>query len=81
MWCSRTKTKTRSKGAGKGAGKGSRQKIYEVIFTASAVEFIETLQKGYKEKLKEIMEHLGNNPFSYPYKKLEESEYLQNKTW
>ena len=44
--------------------------MYEVIFTESAAKLINTLQKGYKEKLRAIAEHLTNNPFCYPYKKI-----------
>ena len=44
--------------------------MYEVIFTKKAGKFITSLQKGYKEKLKEVIVHLRENPFSYPYKKI-----------
>lgn len=44
--------------------------MYEVIFTKKAAKFTKSLQKGYKEKLKVVIGHLRENPFSYPYKKI-----------
>ena len=45
--------------------------MYEVIFTKKAGKFITSLQRGHKEKLKDVIGHLVKNPFSYPYKKIQ----------
>lgn len=44
--------------------------MYEVVFTKKAGKFVISLQKGYKEKLKDVIERLREKPFSYPYKKI-----------
>ncbi|MHA1835638.1 MAG: type II toxin-antitoxin system RelE family toxin [Candidatus Odinarchaeia archaeon] len=43
---------------------------YEVLFSKQAVNFIKSLKRGYKNKLKEVFATLGSNPFGYPYKKI-----------
>ncbi|NIO22363.1 MAG: type II toxin-antitoxin system RelE/ParE family toxin [Candidatus Aenigmarchaeota archaeon] len=43
---------------------------FDLIFTKQAATFIENLDRGYREKLKEIFTQLRDNPFSYPYKKV-----------
>jgi mRNA-degrading endonuclease RelE of RelBE toxin-antitoxin system len=56
--------------------------MYELIFSKEAARFIESLDKGYKRKIKEILEALRGNPFSYPYKKIRGgTESLQNQSW
>ena len=44
--------------------------MYEIIFTEKASNFAEKLPKANKRKLKEILEKLKENPFSYPYRKI-----------
>ena len=44
--------------------------VYEVIFTHRSAKFIEALPRGHKQKLREIVENMGSNPFSYPYRKI-----------
>ena len=44
--------------------------MYEVVFTKKACKFIISVQKAYKEKIRAVVEHLRENPFSYPYKKI-----------
>lgn len=43
---------------------------YEIIFTYKSAKFIESLPRGHKQKLKDIIEGMGLNPFSYPYRKI-----------
>ncbi len=43
---------------------------FDLIFTKQAMIFIEKLDRGYQEKLKEIFMKLRVNPFNYPYKKI-----------
>jgi len=43
--------------------------MYDLIFSKEAAKFIDSLDKGYKRKMREIMDALRENPFSYPYKK------------
>ena len=44
--------------------------MYELIYSKQSRKFIRSLQKGYRDKLKDIMVQLRENPFSYPYKKI-----------
>lgn len=44
--------------------------MYEILFSREASHFVKTLQESYKEKIKDILENLKENPFSYPYKKI-----------
>ncbi|ATZ61702.2 MAG: type II toxin-antitoxin system RelE/ParE family toxin [Methanosarcinales archaeon Met12] len=44
--------------------------IYEIIFTKQAADFVESLDKGYKNKIRGVFERLKENPFSYPYRKI-----------
>ena len=44
--------------------------MYEIIFTEKASNFAKKLPKANKRKLKEILEKLKENPFSYPYRKI-----------
>ncbi len=44
--------------------------MYEMLFSRKASHFIRTLQESYKEKIKDALENLKENPFSYPYKKI-----------
>jgi mRNA interferase RelE/StbE len=50
--------------------------MYELIFSKEVARFIESLDKGYKRKIKEILEALRGNPFSYPYKKIRGEQNL-----
>jgi len=44
--------------------------MYEIIFSRHAVKFISALPQNYKNKFKEILEILKENPYAYPYKKI-----------
>lgn len=44
--------------------------MYEIIFSKRAAKFISELPKGYRNKIKEILKVLQQNPYSYPYKKI-----------
>jgi len=44
--------------------------MYEIVFTKQAAKFIQSLDKGYRNKFREIVESLRINPFSWPYKKI-----------
>jgi len=44
--------------------------MYEIVFSRKASRFVKTLHKSYKEKIKDILENLKEDPFSYPYKKI-----------
>ncbi len=44
--------------------------MYRIIFSRRAAKFIDALNKGLKNKIKEIMETLQKNPFAYPYRKI-----------
>jgi len=44
--------------------------MYEIIFTRQAVKFVQSLDKGYRNKIREIIEKFKVNPFSWPYKKI-----------
>ena len=44
--------------------------VYEIIFTHRSAKFIEALPQSHRQKLREITESLGSNPFSYPYRKI-----------
>ncbi|MGQ4915737.1 MAG: type II toxin-antitoxin system RelE family toxin [Candidatus Asgardarchaeia archaeon] len=50
--------------------------MFTLIFSKKASNFIRTLDKGYREKLKEIFEIIQVSPFSYPYKKIKGEENL-----
>jgi len=43
---------------------------FNLIFTKQVATFIARLDRGYREKLREIFAQLQENPFSYPYKKI-----------
>jgi len=44
--------------------------MYEIGFTRKAAEFIRSLPKGQKEKLRKFLELMKDNPFSHPYRKI-----------
>ncbi len=44
--------------------------MYEILFSKKAAKFVSNLPPGYKNKLKEILSALKENPYSYPYKKI-----------
>ena len=44
--------------------------MYEIIFSRKAAKFISTLPKNYKNKIKEMLTILKENPYAYPYKKI-----------
>jgi len=44
--------------------------MYEMVFTRKSSDFIISLQKGYKEKLKYVLGKLKEDPFSHPYRKI-----------
>ena len=50
--------------------------MYEILFSKKSVTFIKSLDKGYKNKIKEIIKRLQFNPFIYPYKKIKGGENL-----
>jgi len=45
-------------------------RVYEVVFSRKAVKFIESIDKGYRKKIKGILGTMMENPFGYPYKKI-----------
>ena len=49
---------------------------FDLIFTKQAASFITRLDRGYREKLREIFVQLQENPFSYPYTKIRGSTNL-----
>jgi mRNA interferase RelE/StbE len=44
--------------------------MYEMLLSRKASHFIKTLQESYKEKIKDALRNLMENPFSYPHKKI-----------
>ena len=44
--------------------------MYEIIFTKQAAKFVQSLDEGYRNKIREIVDGLQINPFSWPYKKI-----------
>ena len=44
--------------------------MYEILFSRKASHFASTLQESYKEKIRDALRILMENPFSYPYKKI-----------
>jgi len=44
--------------------------MYEIIFSKKAAKFISSLPEGYKNKIKETVSVLKENPYGYPYKKI-----------
>ena len=48
----------------------SVEKVYEIIFSRKAAKFILSMPKKYREKIKNILENLRENPYAYPYKKI-----------
>ena len=44
--------------------------MYEMIFSRKAAKFISTLPHNYKNKIKEMLIILRENPYAYPYKKI-----------
>jgi len=44
--------------------------MYEIIFSRKAAKFISTLPQNYKDKIKETLIILRENPYGYPYKKI-----------
>lgn len=44
--------------------------MFEVLFSKKAVAFIDSLPKGNKDKLRDIVDEMKVNPFSHPYKKI-----------
>jgi len=44
--------------------------MYEIRFHRKAAEFISSLPKGQKEKVKKTLETMKDNPFSHPYRKI-----------
>ena len=45
-------------------------KMYEVVFSRSAAEFVQSLPKGHRARLRRILEAMKENPFSQPYRKI-----------
>ncbi|HII67023.1 MAG TPA: type II toxin-antitoxin system RelE/ParE family toxin [Thermococcaceae archaeon] len=50
--------------------------MFEVIFTKKAAKRVQNLENSHKNKLKEIIITLRENPFSYPYKKIKGEENI-----
>ncbi|CAD6492687.1 MAG: ParE toxin of type II toxin-antitoxin system, parDE [Candidatus Argoarchaeum ethanivorans] len=44
--------------------------MYEIVFTRKASNSVKLFQKSHKEKLKETLIKLRENPFICPYKKI-----------
>jgi len=44
--------------------------MYEILLTKQAAKYLRSLDEGYRNKIKEILEILQINPFSWPYKKI-----------
>lgn len=44
--------------------------MYEIIFSRKSAKFISALPQNYKNKIKEILAILKENPYAYPYKKI-----------
>jgi len=44
--------------------------VYEIIFSNKSAKFIKALPRAHKQKLREVIESMGSNPFSYPYSKM-----------
>lgn len=44
--------------------------MYKVILTHKSSSFVKNLPKSNKKKLDIIIDHLKENPYSYPYKKI-----------
>lgn len=44
--------------------------MYEIGFSRQAAEFIKSLPKSQKEKVRNIVEAMKDNPFSHPYRKI-----------
>ncbi|MEA2053850.1 MAG: type II toxin-antitoxin system RelE/ParE family toxin [Candidatus Thermoplasmatota archaeon] len=44
--------------------------MYKVIFSKKAASFVKNLRKGYRNKIKDVVEILRENPFGHPYKKI-----------
>jgi mRNA interferase RelE/StbE len=44
--------------------------MYEILFSRKAAEFTRDLPKAHREKLKNIIGGMKNNPFSHPYRKI-----------
>ena len=46
--------------------------MYKVILTHKSSNFVKNLPKSTKKKVGIIIDHLKENPYSYPYKKIKE---------
>lgn len=44
--------------------------MYEVVFSRKASDFVRSLPESQREKLKEIIGKLKDNPFSHQYRKI-----------
>lgn len=44
--------------------------MYEILFSKKALDFVETLQESYKEKIRDALTDFKENPFSHPYRKI-----------
>ena len=44
--------------------------MYKIIFSRKASKFVSNLKLAYKNKIKDILKLLKENPFAYPYKKI-----------
>lgn len=52
--------------------------MHEMLFSRKASQFVKTLQKSYKEKIRDVLKNLMENPFSYPYKDQRENKCVQD---
>jgi len=52
--------------------------MYEILFSRKAAKFVSNLPPDSKNKLKEILAALKENPYSYPYKKKRRNKPIQN---
>ena len=50
--------------------------MYNVILSKKASNFIEKLDKSYKNKIKDVFLSLKENPFSYPHRKIKGEIYI-----
>ena len=44
--------------------------MYEIRFHRKAAEFIRSLSKSQRNKVKTVLQAMKSNPFSYPYRKI-----------
>ena len=45
--------------------------MYEIFFSRKASHSVNALQETYKKKIGKILKNLKENPFSYPYRRIE----------